>query len=92
MKTKENSFLWREVSEKEKEEIRVKAKSIIDDFSKELEKIGKEKVSEYSVEREGCEREEGSSEKASEIDRDVMFKNAPSKNNDFIIAEKGAWT
>ncbi len=81
-------FLWHEVSEKEKEDIRKQAKSIMDSFSKKLAKVGK--VKESFIERPLDEREEGK-EKIPEIDRDIMFKNAPNKNKDFIIAEKKKW-
>ena len=83
-------FLWRKVSEKEKEDIRRQAKKIMDDFSEKLSKIDR-KVPESMIEREKGEREENSSEDCSEIDREIMFNNAPDKNKDFIIAEKKKW-
>jgi len=86
------SFLWRKVSEKEKEQIEKDAKKIIDSFTKQLERIEKKKIPEWSIDREKSEREEG--EKANVCDsdfRDLMFDNAPKKNKDFIIAEKGGW-
>jgi Asp-tRNA(Asn)/Glu-tRNA(Gln) amidotransferase C subunit len=84
-----SDFLWHKVSEKEKEEIKKEAKAIMDSFSKKLEKI-KEKTSEPIIEREKCEREEGKTKKT-EIDRKIMFDNAPNKSDDFIVAEKGGW-
>jgi len=81
-------FLWHEVSEKEKVEIKKQAKDIMDSFSKKLAKVGK--VKESFIERPVDEREEGK-EKIPEIDRDIMFENAPNKNKDFIIAEKKKW-
>ena len=81
-------FLWHEVSEKEKEDIRKQAKGIMDSFSKKLAKVGK--VKESFIERPVDEREEGK-EECAEIDRDMMFENAPEKNEDFIIAEKKKW-
>jgi len=81
-------FLWHEVSEKEKAEIKKQAKSIMDSFSKKLAKVGK--VKESFIERPVDEREEGK-EKCPELDREIMFENAPNKNNDFIIAEKKKW-
>jgi len=82
------SFLWHKVSESEKEEIRKQAKKIMDDFSKKLDKVGK--IQESFIERENCEREE-KNEKPLEIDREIMFENAPNKNKDFIVGEKGGW-
>jgi len=82
-------FLWHKVSEKEKQEIKEQAKSMLDSFSKKLSKISK-KASEPIIERDKSEREEGSG-KCEDIDRDIMFKNAPNKNSDFIIGETGGW-
>lgn len=82
-------FLWHKVSEKEKEDIKKEAKKIMDSFSKKLEKVS-DKISEPIIERDECERKEGE-EKRSEIDREIMFENAPDKNDDFIMAEKGGW-
>ena len=82
-------FLFHKVSEKEKQEIKEQAKSIMDDFSKKLSKVSSE-IKESFVEREQGERDEGS-ENCSEIDREIMFENAPSKDDDFIIAEKKSW-
>jgi Asp-tRNA(Asn)/Glu-tRNA(Gln) amidotransferase C subunit len=82
-------FLWRKVSEKEKEDIKKQAKSIMDSFSKKLSKIDK-KISEPLIEREKGEREE--CEKCKEdFSREIMFENAPEKNKDFIIGEKKGW-
>ena len=81
-------FLWHKVSEKEKEEIEKQAKKIVMDFSKKLESV-KGKVGDFGVEREDFEREEGKD--CSEIDRKIMFENAPNKNGDFIVGEKKEW-
>lgn len=85
-----NDFLYHKVSDKEKEDIRQEAKSIMDRFSKKLSRIPKEKLKEAFVERPESEREEGSGDKL-EIDRGIMFENAPNKNDDFIIGEKKGW-
>ncbi len=82
-------FIFHRIGEQEKEEIKKKAKQIMDSFSKKLSKID-ETGEEPFVERENCEREEGEG-KCEELDRDLMFENAPEKNKDFIIAEKGGW-
>jgi len=82
-------FLWHKVSDKEKEQIKKDAKSIMDLFSKKLARIDK-KINESVIEREECEREEGSGRKI-EIDRKIMFDNASEKNDGFIVAEKGGW-
>ena len=85
-----NDFLFHEVSEKEKEEIKKQAKGIMDSFSKKLSAI-KEKVSEPIIEREKFEREEGAGENCDEDFRRRMFENAPNKNEDFILTEKKSW-
>ena len=94
-------FLFHKVDEKERAEIKKQAKKIMDSFSKKLSKVGK--VSESLIEREQGEREEEkgkvsaplgvpqSTECWGKIDRKIMFDNAPEKNGDFIVAEKGGW-
>ena len=83
-------FLWHTVSEHEKEEIKKQAKGIMDSFSKKLEKIDVRKLKEPIVEREKWEREE-KSRGCLPFDREIMFENAPRKNDGFIVAEKGEW-
>ena len=83
-----SDFLWRRVSEKEKEEMRRQAKAIMDSFSKKLSKVDK-KIPEVLIEREEGEREEGG--EGLELDRKIMFENAKEKNKDFIIGEKKGW-
>jgi Asp-tRNA(Asn)/Glu-tRNA(Gln) amidotransferase C subunit len=84
-----NDFLFHKISEKEKQEIKDQAKKIMDSFSKKLSQI-KENIAEPLIERENGERNEGETPQ-NKIDRDIMFQNAPTKNKDFIIAEKGGW-
>ena len=83
-------FLWHKVSESEKEDIRKEAKSIMDSFSEKLSKISSKKLKESLVERDEMEREEGIGVPA-EIDKKIMFENAPEKNEDFIVAERKKW-
>ncbi len=84
-----SNFLWHSVSEKEKEEISENAMKIMDNFSKKLEKV-KGSIGEAGVDREIFERKEDVGEKLN-IDREIMFENAPNKNKDFIVAEKRKW-
>jgi Asp-tRNA(Asn)/Glu-tRNA(Gln) amidotransferase C subunit len=84
------SFLWKKVSDKEKKEIQKQAKKILDDFSKELSRAGKD-AGESFIERESGEREEGSGKCDDNFSRKKMFENAPEKNDNFIIGEKGRW-
>ena len=83
-------FLFHKVSEKEKEEIKKQAKSIMDNFSKKLSKIDK-KMEEPLIERDGGEREEGELNKSDSDFRKIMFKNDHKKNRDFIIGERKGW-
>ncbi|PIO07665.1 hypothetical protein COU59_03080 [Candidatus Pacearchaeota archaeon CG10_big_fil_rev_8_21_14_0_10_34_12] len=83
-------FLFHNVSEKEKEEIRKQAKEIMDKFSEKIEKIGKN-VPESFIERNEFEREERSGEEPDEDFRERVFANAPRKNKDFILGEKKGW-
>lgn len=84
------NFLWREISEKEKQEIKEQAKKILDGFSKKLSKINISKTSEPTIERKECERKECEG-KIEFIDRKIFFENAPEKNSKFIVGEKGGW-
>jgi Asp-tRNA(Asn)/Glu-tRNA(Gln) amidotransferase C subunit len=82
-------FLFHKLSEKEKEEIRKQVDSILNSFSAKLSKIDG-KTEESFIERERDERlEDGEQDKS--FSREIMFKNAPEKNKDFIIAEKKKW-
>lgn len=81
-------FLFHNISEKEKEEIRKQVDSILKSFSKKLSEIKKD-IGESDVERKEFERKEDGN--PLELDRKIMFENAPEKNNDSIIAEKGKW-
>lgn len=83
-------FLFKKLSDKDKEEVRKQVDSILDSFSDKLSQL-KEEVGESFIERDEFERKENEKEKTCEIDREIMFENAPDKNKDFIIGEKGKW-
>ena len=85
-----NDFLWHEIDESEREEIRKQAKGIMDNFSEKLSKIDAKKLKEPLIERLECEREENKGN-PNEVDIKIMFENAPFKNKGFIIAEKKTW-
>ncbi len=71
------------------EQIRKEAQEILKKFSKALEKV---KLKEKKAKGEaGGWREEGEGMKADKDFRKQMFANAPSKDDDFIIAEKKRW-
>ncbi|MEK6882346.1 MAG: hypothetical protein AABY22_22190 [Nanoarchaeota archaeon] len=83
-------FLWHSVSEQEKKEIQKEAKKIMESFSKKLSDLDK-KVEEPIIERGEGMRLEQEGKECDETFRDMLFKNAPQKNKDFIIAEKKKW-
>lgn len=100
-------FLFHKLSEKEKDEIKKQVDSILNSFSAKLSKLGEKGEKESFIEsgnhqrvfHKSCnptevdkkdERSEGGEQDES-FSREVMFKNAPEKNKDFIIAEKKKW-
>lgn len=84
----DSNFLWHKVSEQEKKEITENAKRLMDDFAKKLEKI---KTSESHFENGDGLRTEGEAWNTDPEFRNVFFCNAPESEDNFIIAEKGAW-
>jgi len=75
------------------------AKEILDKFAKALEKVkitgssskNSEGYKDFYIEREEFEREEGKAEKPDESFKSDFLENAPRKDKDFVIAEKGGW-
>jgi Asp-tRNA(Asn)/Glu-tRNA(Gln) amidotransferase C subunit len=82
-----NDFTWHKVSEEEREEIKKKAKKIMDSFSSKLEGIPLDKES-LIVRGSGVREDEKNYD---EISREIMFSNAKQKSSDFILAEKKKW-
>lgn len=72
-----------------KSKIEKEAKEILDSFAKALEKV-KTKDEDFYVERDLSEREEGFGDSCEGF-KSKLLGNAPDKNDDFIVAEKGAW-
>ena len=78
--------------------VKKEAKQILDKFAHALEKVKHEHDLDFYVNREDFERiKAGSANKFSEdskIDNNFkkkILENAPNKDEDFIIAEKGSW-
>jgi len=82
-------FLFHNLSEKEREEIRKQVNTILDSFSAKLSGI-KGDVEDNFIDRKEFERKEGFQGDSS-FSREIMFKNAPEKNDDFIMAERKKW-
>ena len=76
-------------SEKEKIEIQKEAREILDKFGKALNKV--EEIKLEKKEKSESFREEKDDEKSNDDFKKRFFKNAPRKNEEFIIAEKGNW-
>lgn len=77
------------MEEKEREAIRQKAKEIMDNFAKELDKI--KEIAESCVEREEDRRHEDEGKLPDTDFRKRLFENASSKDDECIVAEKGGW-
>ena len=77
------------------ESIEKESQEILDKFSKALEKVsGKDKEKDFSgfyLERESFERKESEGQDSDENFKKDMLENAPMKDSDFILAEKGDW-
>ncbi len=84
-----SDLIFRKVSEKEKKQIKISAKKIIDVFSEELSKIDLDEK-EPLIKRKFCERKE-SDKKEEDFSKKIFFENAPNKNKNFIISEKKKW-
>ncbi len=76
------------VTETQKEAIRKEARKILDGFAKTLENVPKAKA---NVKERTLGRKEGQGSECDSDFRTRIFANAPKKNKDFLIAEKGAW-
>lgn len=83
-----DNFVWHEVTEEEKEEIRRDAKKLLDEFASKLSKI---KAQEDHLDNGTGFREEGEGWNTDPEFRDLMFLNAPFVEGDSIVAEKGGW-
>ncbi len=81
-------FLFHNISEKEREEIKKQVSSILQSFAKKLSEIDN-KSEESFIEREKFERKEDG--KPLELSREIMFENALEKNDDSIIVERRKW-
>lgn len=84
-----SEMLWKRLSEEEKRKVEAKAKNIMLDFGRTLEKLPK--MQEAFVDRDDFEREDNNEKSCDNNFRELMFENAPNKNNEFIIAERGKW-
>lgn len=73
-----------------KEKVKKEAKGILEKFSKALTLVEKEEVISY-VDRDEFMRVEGKGEKCDSGFKKRFLENSKSHDDDFILAEKGAW-
>ncbi|MFA5855748.1 MAG: hypothetical protein WC867_00170 [Candidatus Pacearchaeota archaeon] len=71
--------------------VRLEAKHILDKFAKVLEKVEKEEGKDSYIDREEFFREEKDGYISEKGFKERILENAPHKDDDFIIAEKGSW-
>jgi len=80
------------MDEKTKQEIKNKAKEILDNFSRALEKQKIPEIENNVIREKHSRPEQKQSKNIDNFEfRKIMFENAPQKNKDFIIAEKKHW-
>jgi predicted Asp-tRNA(Asn)/Glu-tRNA(Gln) amidotransferase subunit C len=72
----------------DKKKVEKEAKQMLDNFAKALSKV-KTNEEDHYIDREDFERVEGGD--SCEGFKSKLLGNAPEKDDDFIIAEKGAW-
>ena len=84
-----SSYLWKKLSEEERKKLENEARELILAFGDEIEKLPN--MPESVVEREKDTREEREGAVCDSDFRNLMFKNAPNKKDDCIVAEKGGW-
>ena len=84
----ENNSLWREVTEKEKVQIKQDSKKLLNEFASKLSKI---KAPEGHFENQLGTREEDTGWKTDKEFQSTTFANAPFVEDNFLVAEKGAW-
>jgi predicted Asp-tRNA(Asn)/Glu-tRNA(Gln) amidotransferase subunit C len=72
----------------DKKKVEKEAKQMLDNFAKVLSRV-KTNDENYYIDRKEFERVEGGN--SCEGFKSKLLGNAPEKDDDFIIAEKGAW-
>ncbi len=74
-----------------RDDIQKETKQILDKFAKALLQVEKEHDVCDWIEREEFERSEKEGKEPEKGFRQKMLENAPSHDEDFIIAERGSW-
>ena len=84
-----SSYLWRKLSEKEKENIKEQARDLILDFGDTIEQLPD--IEEKVVERDSGVREEFNGEDDTNLDKQMVLDNSPKNDGVCIVAETGGW-
>lgn len=85
------SFLYKNLTKKDIEDIKKSVERILNSFSKSLGEIGKLPLG-GSIERDASVREEKKDvHEGDKAFREKILKNAPNKTKDFIVSEKKTW-
>lgn len=73
------------------EKMQKEAKQLLNKFVSSLEKVEKLNELDFYVERTEFERQEKNKKNHDESFKERILENAPNKDDDFIIVEKGSW-
>lgn len=79
------------MDEKKQEQVRKQAREILDKFAASLDKVKTKKEEDFYVDRDEFEREEKEGSGPEDNFKELMLQNAPSHDEDFVLAEKGSW-
>ena len=79
------------ISEKEKEDIRKEARGILDKFRKALDKAQVKDIKRKKGINGYRDEKEDDSDETNRDFKEWLLKNAPARNDDFLIAERADW-
>jgi len=80
--------LWHEVTQEEKDQIKQDSKRLLTEFASKLSKIS---APENHLENGNGTRQEGTGWETDEEFKNTTLANAPFVEDNFLVAEKGAW-
>lgn len=84
-----SELMWRKLSETEKKQVEQKAKNIMMEFGKTLDRLPN--IKEAAIERDIFERNETQPWQTDPEFKKQILKNAPETQGGCIKAEKGSW-
>lgn len=83
-----SNYLFHKLSEEEREKIKKQAKEIMENFAHAIKDFPEMEVN--LLQREEQIRQEENTE-CDDVFKKIFFKNAPSSEKNFIVAEKKRW-